>query len=282
MRRPHPISLALSLAVVAASPGAARADQTDVCIESSVRGQELRDQGKLVAARAALLACGTPTCPRLLRRECAGWLADVEARTPSVVLGATDEAGHDTADVKVTVDGAPFLARLEGQPVAIDPGAHVLRFERAGLPAVEQKVILREGERRRAISVRFSSSTPLGRADAPPPPPAAGAGVARPIAVAALGGLAVASGVTLAVLGLGAQRDADRLRSTCAPACAESAVDAVRQKQIGANVALGIGVLAAGAAAVLIFTWPSPAGAAATVAVRPIDGGAIGGFALRF
>jgi hypothetical protein len=269
-------------------PRAARADQTDACIDASVRGQELRDQGKLVAARAALLACGTPRCPRLLRRECSGWLADVEARTPSVVIGATDEAGHDTAEVKVTVDGAPFLARLEGQAVAIDPGAHVLRFERAGRPAVEQKVIVREGERRRAISVSFAPSAsppgPLGRKDDPvaPTPPVAGAGVARPIAVAALGGLAVASGVTLAVLGLGAKSDADALRATCAPTCAESAVDAVRHKQIGANVALGVGVLAAGAAAVLIFTWPAPAAATASVAVRPIDGGAIGGFALRF
>lgn len=286
MRRPFLILVGLG--VLAASPRAARADQTDACIDASVRGQELRDQGKLVAARAALLACGTPTCPRLLRRECSGWLADVEARTPSMVIGATDEAGHDTAEVKVTVDGAPFLARLEGQAVPIDPGAHVLRFERAGRPFVEQKVILREGERRRAISVSFapaaSTSTsiagPLGRKDDPLAP--APASVARPIAVAALGGLAVASGVTLAVLGLGAKSDADHLRSTCAPTCAASDVDAVRRKEIGANVALGIGVLAAGAAAVLIFTWPSAAAPNASVAVRPIVGGAIAGFALRF
>jgi hypothetical protein len=286
MRRPFLILVGLG--VLAAAPRAARADHTDACIDASVRGQELRDQGKLVAARAALLACGTPTCPRLLRRECSGWLADVEARTPSVVIGATDEAGHDTAEVKVSVDGAPFLARLEGQAVPIDPGAHVLRFERAGLPFVEQKVILREGERRRAISVSFapsaspSPSGPLGRKDDPLAPPGAGAGVARPIAVATLGVVAVASGVTLAVLGLGAKSDADRLRSTCAPACAASDVDAVRRKEIGANVALGIGVLATGAAAVLIFTWPSSAAPNASVAVRPIGGGAIAGFALPF
>ena len=286
MRRPRLILLGLGLGFLASSPGTARADRTDACIDASVRGQELRDQSKLVAARAAFLACGTLACPRLLRTECAGWLADVEARTPSIVIGATDEAGHDTAEVKVTLDGAPFLARLEGQATAIDPGAHVLRFERAGRPVVEQNVILREGERRRAITVSFapSPSPSLGRKDEPlaPAAPAAGAGLARPVAVAALGGLALASGVTFAVLGLGATSDADRLRATCAPACAVSDVDAVRRKEIGANVALGVGVLAAGAAAVLIFTWPAPAAPKASLAVRPIEGGAIAGFALRF
>lgn len=284
MRRPRLILLGLGLGFLASSPGTARADRTDACIDASVRGQELRDQSKLVAARAAFLACGTLACPRLLRTECAGWLADVEARTPSIVIGATDEAGHDTAEVKVTLDGAPFLARLEGQATAIDPGAHVLRFERAGRPVVEQNVILREGERRRAITVSFAPSPSPGRKDEPlaPAAPAAGAGLARPVAVAALGGLALASGVTFAVLGLGATSDADRLRATCAPACAVSDVDAVRRKEIGANVALGVGVLAAGAAAVLIFTWPAPAAPKASLAVRPIEGGAIAGFALRF
>lgn len=284
MRRPRLILLGLGLGFLASSPGTARADRTDACIDASVRGQELRDQSKLVAARAAFLACGTLACPRLLRTECAGWLADVEARTPSIVIGATDEAGHDTAEVKVTLDGAPFLARLEGQATAIDPGAHVLRFERAGRPVVEQNVILREGERRRAITVSFAPSPSLGRKDEPlaPAAPAAGAGLARPVAVAALGGLALASGVTFAVLGLGATSDAESLRATCAPACAVSDVDAVRRKEIGANVALGVGVLAAGAAAVLIFTWPAPAAPKASLAVRPIEGGAIAGFALRF
>jgi hypothetical protein len=267
-------------AIVAASPASARADQTDVCIDASVRGQELRDQGKLVAARVALLSCGARACPALLRTECAGWLSDVEARTPSIVIAATDEGGHDTADVKVTLDGAPFLTRLEGNAIPIDPGTHLLRFEHAGSPKVEQRVILREGERRRAITVRFP---PPGAPDVAPKPIASTpAGPGRPIAVAALGGLVVASGITFAVLGLGAQSDADHLRTTCAPACAVDSVDAVRRKEIGANVALGVGVIATAAAAVLVFTWPSAAASKASVAARPVLGGAIAEFALRF
>jgi hypothetical protein len=285
MRRALSILLAAVSGLVASSPVIARADHTDACIDASVRGQELRDQGKLVAAREQLLACGVSSCPRLLQKECAGWLADVEARTPSIVIGATDEGGRDTADVKVTLDGAPFLTRLEGQAQPIDPGAHLLRFEHAGSPLVEQKVILREGERGRAITVRFSAPAPLAPSAPPPGRPGASVGPARPIALAALGGLAIASGVTFAVLGLGARGDADHLRTTCAPTCDPGAVDAVRTKEIGANVALGVGVLAAGAAAVLVFTWPSsksPAARPPSVAVRPIAGGAIAGFALPF
>ncbi len=292
-----PRSLSRSLSILAASaagialsvPATARADQTDACIEASVRGQELRDQGKLVAAREKLLACGAPSCPQLLQKECAEWLAEVEARTPSIVLGAVDAEGRDTADVAVTLDGAPLLARLDGQAQAIDPGAHRLRFEHAGSAAVEQQVILREGERRRALTVRFpprasGTGTPRAEAGAPAAPAASAAplGPARPIAVAALGGVAVASGVTFAVLGLGARSDRDHLRATCAPACDPAAVDAVRAKEIGANVALGAAVLAAGAAAVLVFTWPAPGAAGPRVAVLPVAGGVIGGIALPF
>jgi hypothetical protein len=279
---PRALSVLIGASLVASSPGVARADQTDVCIDASVRGQELRDQGKLVAARAALLACGERACPRLLQAECAGWLADVDARTPSVVVGAVDEGGHDTADVVVTLDGAPFLARLDGQARALDPGAHVLRFERKGLPFVEQKVILREGERRRVITVSFApAAAALGRGDAPAVA-ASPAGPGRVIAVVALGGVAVASGLTLAVLGLGAKNDAADLRATCAPTCSVAAVDAVRREQIGANVALGIGALAASAAAILVFTWPAPAALTPSVALRPMRGGAIAGFVLPF
>ncbi|MFS8064818.1 MAG: hypothetical protein ACMG6S_00475 [Byssovorax sp.] len=289
MRRSASISLSISLSIplalaaslVASSPATARADQTDACIEASVRGQQLRDQGKLLAAREQLLACGVRSCPRVLQKECAEWLAEVEARTPSIVIGAVDAEGRDTADVKVTLDGAPLVARLGGQAQPIDPGAHRLSFEHAGSATVEQQVILREGERRRVVTVRFPPLAPTAPRAAPAAPVAA-VGPARAVAVVALGGLAVASGVTFAVLGLGARSDALHLRTTCAPVCDPADVDAVRAKQIGANVAFGAAVLAAGAAAVLVFTWPAPLASRARVAVRPIVGGAIGGIALPF
>lgn len=194
------------------------------------------------------------------------------------MLGAIDAGGRDTADVTVTLDDAPFLAHLTGQAQAIDPGAHLLRFEHAGSPDVEQNVIVREGERRRAITVRFLAPR------IPREEPGASPGSARPIALAALGGIVIASGVTFAVLGLGAQSEADHLRTTCAPTCDPSDVNAARAKQIGANVALGVGLLAAGAGAILVLTWParSQSGASPIVAVRPIHGGAIAGFAVPF
>ena len=249
-----------------------------------MRGQQLRDKGKLLAAREQLLACGVQSCPRLLPKECAEWLAEVEARTPSIVLGAVDAEGRDTADVKVTLDGAPLLARLDGQAQRIDPGAHRLSFEHAGSATVEQQVILREGERRRVVTVRFPPLAPTAPRAAPvaSAAPAAAVGPARTVAVVALGGLAVASGVTFAVLGFGARGDASHLRTTCAPACDPADVDAVRAKQIGANVALGTAILAAGAATVLVFTWPAPLASRPALAVRPIVGGAIGGIALPF
>jgi hypothetical protein len=268
--------LALTLAL-AASP--AHADPTDACIDASVKGQELRDQGKLIVAREKFLQCSQKPCPGLLRKDCAGWLADVEARTPSIIVTAQDPSGHDAADVAVAIDGQPFLARLDGKAAAIDPGSHLLRFERAGSPAIEDRVVVREGDHRRVVSVRFQ----MAPAPSPPPlPPASRAG--RVAVTALLGGISLAGWATFAALGIGAKQDADELRATCAPACPAGEVDAIRSKEIAADVGLGLGLAAAVGAAALIVTWPPAASnsAAARLSVGPAAGGGIAAFTARF
>src|SRR5512142_618073 len=100
---PRPIAVAVALGIAAAHcPTSARADETDTCIDASVKGQELRDAGKLLDARAKFLLCSREPCPGLLQRDCAAWLANLDARLPSVVISAQDPDGHDTALVKVT------------------------------------------------------------------------------------------------------------------------------------------------------------------------------------
>jgi hypothetical protein len=51
---------------------------------------------------------------------------------------------------------------------------------------------------------------------------------------------------------LNADSDADRLRNSCAPSCDQSSRDALSDKLVVANVALGVGI---GAIALAAATW---------------------------
>jgi hypothetical protein len=253
-----------ALAVLVGGPSIARADETDACIKASDEGQVLRDQGKLLAARARFLACSRDACPSIVRADCAGWLADVDARTPSVVVSAEDPAGHDTADVRVTMDGAPFLPHLDGRAIPVDPGEHRFHFDRDGAPPVEETAILREGERRRTLMVRFRAL------DEEKPPSGPGGAV---IASIVLGGAALVGGALLAYFGATAVSARDSLRTSCAPGCSPSQVDAVRNREIAANVSLGVGLAAAATAVVLLVVRPGETRRAARIDVVPVAGG---------
>ncbi|WP_437623033.1 hypothetical protein [Sorangium sp. So ce1151] len=279
-------------ALACLQPARAHAGDAEACFTASEEGQRLRDEGQLREARARFISCGSAACPALVRSDCAGWLSDVAARVPTLILSAEDEQGQDVADVQVTVDGAPLAARLDGKAVEVDPGEHVLRFERAGSAPVALRLVVREGEKLRRVSTRLvRSAGPVRGAGAPgggaltpredqaSSPPASA--LLLPIA---LGGVAAAGGVAYAALGLGARADADRLRTTCAPRCAEADVDAVRTKIVGANIAFGVGVAAlGGAVAALLLGRADPAApAAAAVHVVPLPGGAAAALGARF
>lgn len=266
------LALALAPAGASASPPPARGDATDACIQASDEGQVLRDQGKLIAARARFLACSRESCPRLVRTDCTSWLSDADARIPSVVLSAQDPSGRDVADVKVTLDGAKLTDHLEARAIPLDPGEHRFRFERPGLPAVEETLILREGELRRAVAVHFGAGS-----GPTPPPPSPGPTRGTIAAAATLGALGIAGGAVFAYLAATAKSDADHLRATCAPNCDPAAVDPVRTRLIGANVALGLGIASA-AAALGVGIW-GPRETSAAPAVSVVPGGAF--FSLR-
>ncbi|WP_437614416.1 hypothetical protein WMF20_15495 [Sorangium sp. So ce834] len=276
------VAAALS-ALACLEPARARAGDAEACFTASEEGQRLRDEGRLREARARFIACGGAGCPDLVQSDCAGWLTDVTARVPTLILSAQDEQGHDVADARVTIDGAPLAARLDGKAVEVDPGEHVLRFERAGSAPVELRLVVREGEKLRRVSARLArpgagAIPPREDRDAPSPASA----LFLPIA---LGGAAAVSGVVYAALGLSARADADRLRATCAPRCTEADVDAVRAKILGANIAFGVGVAAlGGAVAALVLRRAEPAAPAAATAVHvlPLPGGAAAALGGRF
>jgi len=137
------------------SGGAAPADSKQACVAASEKAQRYRLDGKLGDAQRELLVCSRDTCPSVVRSDCNVWLNEVNNLMPSIVVGAKDEDGADLVDVRVFLDGQKVLGRLDGKSMPVPTGEHTVRLERDGAQPLEQKVLIREGEKARAISFQW-------------------------------------------------------------------------------------------------------------------------------
>jgi hypothetical protein len=262
----------------------ARANEKQRCISASEEGQELRDDGNYRRAREAFSACARESCPPLVRRDCAHWQADLEETWPSVIVSAKDGGGKDLVEVRVLLDGEPFVSKLDGKPVRVDPGEHVLRCEADGYPAAEQHVVVRAGEKNRMVDVQLGSAPQaLGQ-------PAPGEGAARGgseflhslggqrTSALVFGALALAAFGTEAYFGLTGLSDRNGLMAQpCAQTatCSSGAVDSIRMKFTVADISLGVGLVSTVLAAYLFLSssGPEPTTPTARVDFAPAPGG---------
>ncbi len=274
---------AAALALLAA-PRIASADtpaDKPACIAAYENGQRLQRDHALLEARAELLVCSRDPCPKAFQAECVGWLGEVDRAMPSVVLGARTPEGRDLVDVKVFVDARPFALRLDGKALEIDPGEHVFRFVPQRGQPLEQRVVIREGEKAREWTVVLREAAP-GPAPTPAQATASPAGAAsteagpppapsRPIPVVAyvLAGVGAVALGSFAYFGLSGRSEQSNTLDSCKPACSPSQRDDVLQKYIIADVSLGISVVALAAAAVVVLTRPSRPNPVSAFAVAP-------------
>jgi hypothetical protein len=181
------LALAAAFALAFLLASGANAQDKQACTDAYQQGQSFRDQHKLVKAREQLRICAAAACPALIAKDCTDWLKDIEPRVPSVVLTAKNAAGADVTDVKVSVDGAPFVSKLDGIAVDVDPGAHTFVFEGEG-GRTEQKVVVAEGTKAQRVPVTLGASgastlvavAPTG--PAPAAAPASAEGIRLPVA----------------------------------------------------------------------------------------------------
>lgn len=190
------------------APGAAEqagpSPEVKACLDATEQGQKLRDGGSYLRARERFIACAGEQCPGEVRKSCVAWLEDLDKLVPTVVFGASAQ-GHDVTEMRVTVDGTAVAPRIDGKPVALDPGEHHFRFERPGEQPIEQTLVLRAGEKERLVGVRFgpepapaSAAVPAAAAETPAQP-------VRPsttfYALAALGLTSLVAGAVLDISG---------------------------------------------------------------------------------
>jgi hypothetical protein len=219
------------------------------CRAAYESAQLRRRDGALLAAREQLRICGAEECPAIARMDCVRWFAEVDADVPSIVFEARTDGGS-VLDVTAKVDGAVVATKLDGRPVEIDPGVHVITLERVGQSSVVQTIVVRAGEKNRLVAADWT--TPK-RPEAPAPRPAA-VERALPLGVYATAAVAVLGFADFAVAGgIGDSVKGSLLRDRCAPFCAEDKVDAMRTAYLLADVGLGIGAAGAVTSAFLFF-----------------------------
>ena len=231
------------------------------CAQQHERSQVQRLEGRLLEARDALRHCADAACPALIRTDCAEWLVQVQQNVPAIVPIAQSDAGDET-NVRVFLDGKLVAERLTGQALEVNPGAHQVRFELEGYPPVSQNIVVREGERRHVVPVRFSKQEQPPEPGTGPRAPTSEAPDAvpshRPIPVLTyvLGGVAVVAAGTGTFFGLRALSEKEDRRNDCAPFCSDDQADGVRNTALVADIAFGVAAVSAGAALVSFLLRP--------------------------
>jgi hypothetical protein len=287
--RARSTALALAVAGSALAPRALAQGSDDpikqACVADYDETQTLRQRGSLRSARDKALACSQEQCPAIVKKDCAQWLGEIDAALPRVSFAVKDASGQDTLAARVFMDGQPLLPKLDGSATAVDPGERTFRVEIDGKPPQEQRVIIREGEKGRVLEFSFAdgAATPGGEESRPFQGDGASSGI--PTASWVLGGVGlvgVGLFATFGAIGLSEKSDAEDPSGGCAPSCSDDEVSSIRTKFLVADISLGVGIAALGAA-VIVAVVAGGDEAEATAAAPALSVGAAptpeGGFA---
>jgi len=236
--------------------GWSRAALADVaaCVEAHASGQREAKAGRLEAASELFAACVSERgCPGTIRAECAEFRKETERNRPTLIFAALDEQGQDLIAVRVYEGDRVVTDSLDGRPIAIDPGEHHFRFELASGQVLTSKVLVREGEKNRIVSLRAKSASKAGDGPESSAEPGQGQLPTGFWVASGVGAAALSSFGVFALLGHGKQSTL----AECSPNCAESSqadYDAMHRDYLIADISLGVALASAGVATWLFFS----------------------------
>jgi hypothetical protein len=298
------LGIALSL-----TPGMVHADEgrREQCVQSYEAGQRVKKAGNLLEAASRLAFCANPSCPALMRQDCAARLEEVKAATPSLVLNIRFEGAR--APVHVAIDGQGRAWAEDARQVIVNPGRHDLRVEAEGFKTQTVTFLIGEGEQSVPMEVHLAAKPtektpspptsatstaipatvpPVALPPAAPPPAAPPAHVAvappgPPTAAIWVGASSLIGTMGFVYFGLKARQRETQLEDQCAPMCTASQVNEVKQDYLLANVGLGLGVASLVASGVLFLVHSGKStgearGVEASVQLSPSSVGVTGRF----
>jgi hypothetical protein len=271
-------SLFATVATTTQSWSQSSGDTTKACLDAYGNAQEFRKNNDLLKARQALWTCAGATCPAIVQNDCTAWLGQVADAIPSVVLEAKLD-NDNVFDVSVSLDGTPVATQLDGKPVEINPGLHTFVFERPGAAPVEKKVIIAAHAKSQVILAEWTTPPPISRSGSTHAGGEASTPMVRPIPPLAyvLAGTSVAAFGAFAVLGITGDAIKGNLQSSsCASLhdCDTSTVSSLETRFVAADIAAGVGALAAVGAITVFLLRPERAAQVPSVGIAPTSGGA--------
>ena len=250
------------IAVLSCAAGARAELSAESCSSAYARGQEERLAGRLFSARSAFKTCTDATCSAAVSADCRRWVTEVEADLPTVRLRVQDTHGAALEALSVSSDGVNIPQAELSQPVILEAGPHLLRFEAPGYQPLELEKALRPADRELAVNVVLHSLNEV--VPAAPATPSAGASSAIPAWAIVFASAGVAALGTSVYFGLSARNQNEDLKASCAPVCTQSQADSVHSKALISDIALLTSAAAFGAAAwVYLSRGPSQPAVAA-------------------
>lgn len=217
-----------------AKPDPAASAKKAECVTALDQAQASRASRKLTEARASYVTCSYEQCPDMIREDCSKGLREVDESLPSITLAASID-GHDAADAKASLDGEPVDGGLDGRSIPLDPGSHLVRFDRPGSAPLEVKITAREGQKNQLITGTFPGAH-FARKDAKLE------GQKIPIVPLAFAGTGVLALGAAFFMHISMTSRANDLGNTCAPHCSQSDRDSLSDRLVLRNVALSVGI----------------------------------------
>jgi hypothetical protein len=188
-------------------------------VDANAAAQGLQHQGKFTAARAQLRVCVDPSCPDIVRTDCAQRQEELERLQPTIVFDVQDTAHHDVVQVDISVDGQKVADKVDGLALRVDPGVHTFSFEAPGHIVTTTELVIHEGEKLRTERI-FLTEPPAGTPSGPAPlglaPSASGRN--QRVAGVVTGAVGVAGVAIGSVFGLLASSALSKSRNECASA----------------------------------------------------------------
>lgn len=219
-----------------------RRDVRQECLDEAVEGQRFMSNRRLLDARTSLWRCAQAGCPGVVQRDCIGWLGEIEAAIPTIVVVVKAESGQDIVDAQLWVDDAKVHDAIEGKALPLNPGVHVVRVRDRSGTLVEQTIIARENEKGRMVTFTLANGPPAERSQNGSP---------TPTLTYVLGGVGLAATGAFSYFGIkglgerASRCDADH-------GCGEDAYDSIQTAFTISSIA---GVVAVTAFAAAIWTY---------------------------